>query len=279
MIGVIGGTIAAVLWGTSGFVAARSARAIGSLVALAWVYIVGLAVALPVALSTGAPEVDGAGAAWAIVTAAAAVASLFLMYAALERGPVVLVMPLTAAQGGLAALLAVGTGEQLHWLAAAGLVAVGLGLAAVIRAPADAAPRPAAAIVLALLSAATAAAALFGSAEAGGAIGTPWLLVVLRATGVVALALPLAASGRLHAPGRAGPLVVYSGLADTGAFAAYIIAASRDGVVVPAVLATQYATIAAVLGILALGERPTRPQLAGVGAILIGVAVVTAVQA
>jgi drug/metabolite transporter (DMT)-like permease len=281
MIGVVGGVFAALLWGASGVAAARSSRLIGAEVALAWVWVVGLLATLPAAAAWGLPDAKGSALGWAAIAAPAAVISIYLMYAALRRGPVVLVMPLTAAQGGLAALLAVALGEQLSRAAAVGLVLMMLGMYAVIRrpgGPAGTAAHPAAALTLAALCAVISAVALYASARAGGPLGPAWLLLILRATGVLGLALPLRLAGRLHWPGDATRFVVFSGLADTSAFASYVIAADHGGVAVPAVLSSQFAAVSVVIGVLTMGERLTRAQLAGVVTLLGAVALVTAAQ-
>jgi drug/metabolite transporter (DMT)-like permease len=283
MTGVVGGLLAAVLWGTSGVAAARSTRAIGAEAALGWVYVVGLAAVLPLALAvSGAPHAGTRAVGWAIVAVAGAVVSLYLMYAALRRGPVVLVLPLTAAQGGLAALIALAAGEHLRGIAAAALVVMTLGMIVAMRRPrasAHSATHPSGAVALAALSAAVAALALFATPRAARELGTPWMLGLLRIGGVVGLTLPLALTGRLRRPRRVVRFVVFSGLADAAAFGSYIYAATRSGVAVPAVLSSQYAAVAAIIAALTLGERLTRVQLAGVVAILAGVAVVTAAQA
>ena len=121
MIGVVGGLLAAVLWGASGAVAGRSSRLIGAEVALAWVYVTGLVVALPIAAATGLPDFDAATLGWTALAAPTAVGAVYLMYVALRRGPVVLVMPVSASQGGIAALISVALGERLHPLAGVGL--------------------------------------------------------------------------------------------------------------------------------------------------------------
>jgi len=281
MIGVVGGLLAAVLWGASGVAAARSSRTVGAEVALAWVYVVGLLVVLPVAAAGGLPDSDARGLAWTAVAAPAAVGALYLMYAALPRGPVSLVMPITASQGGVAALIAVGLGERLETLAAVGLGIVMLGMYAAMRRPAGlagGASHPWAALLLAALCGVLSGLGLYASAQAGDALGAAWLIAVLRAAGVLALALPLAASGRLRRPGRATPFVLFSGLADTGAFASYVVAASVGSVAVPAVLSSQFAAVSAVLAVFTMGERLTRVQRAGIVAILAGVALVTVVQ-
>ena len=282
MTGVVGGAVAALLWGASGVAAARSGRTIGAESALAWVYVVGLAALLPFALAAGGtPEFGDRTSLWALVAVAGAVSSLYLMYAALSRGPVGVVMPLTASQGGLAAIVAVAAGEHLRAIAAVALVVMMGGMYLAMRRPAAPAlsqTHSPAAIALAVASAVTAAFALFGSPRAAHGLGTLWMLVLLRAGGVLALTVPLAAARRLRPPQGVLPFVVFSGLADAGAFGSYIYAAKTNGVVVPAVLSSQYAAVAAIIAALTLGERLTRVQLVGVVAILAAVAVVTAVQ-
>jgi drug/metabolite transporter (DMT)-like permease len=202
------------------------------------------------------------------------------MYAALRRGPVVLVMPLTAAQGGLAALVAVAAGEHLRTAAAVAVAVMTVGMYVAMRRPsARSAPHPTLAVALAALSAAVAALALFAAPRAAHELGTPWMLAFLRIGGVLGLTLPFALTQRLRPPRGVVRFVVFSGLADAGAFGSYIYAATRSGVAVPAVLSSQYAAVSVLIAALTLGERLTRVQLAGVVAILAGVAVVTAVQA
>src|SRR5689334_5224008 len=118
MIGVAGGLIAAVLWGPSSIAPDRSTRVLGAELALARVYTVGFCIAVPVAFAAGIPAIDRSGSGWAAPTVALAVVSLYALYAAIRRGPVSLVGPSTASQGGLAALVAVALGESLKTAAA-----------------------------------------------------------------------------------------------------------------------------------------------------------------
>ena len=60
---------------------------------------------------------------------------------------------------------------------------------------------------------------------------------------------------------------------------AYIEASDRIGVAVPAVIASQFALIAAAVGWLVLGERLGRRQMLGAGPILAGVTALTILQA
>ena len=72
---------------------------------------------------------------------------------------------------------------------------------------------------------------------------------------------------------------VISGVGEVAAFLAYIAASDRIGVAVPAVIASQFALIAATVGWFVLGERLGRRQLLGAGAILAGVTALTILQA
>ena len=119
--------------------------------------------------------------------------------------------------------------------------------------------------------------ALLGLARGSG-IGADWVVACVRISSVALLFLPLAATRRLTRPpawsARARPR-----LAEVAAFGAYIAASDRIGVAVPAVIASQFALIAAAVGWFALGERLGPRQLAGAGAILAGVTALIALQA
>jgi drug/metabolite transporter (DMT)-like permease len=73
--------------------------------------------------------------------------------------------------------------------------------------------------------------------------------------------------------------MVISGIGEVAAFAAYIESSNRIGVAVPAVIASQFALIAAAVGWIVLGERLGRRQLTGAGAVLVGVTALTILQA
>jgi drug/metabolite transporter (DMT)-like permease len=72
-------------------------------------------------------------------------------------------------------------------------------------------------------------------------------------------------------------MVAFSGFAEVTGFAGFIIG-SRDGVAVPAVLASQFAAVAAIVSYFAYGERLTGRQLSGALVIAAGVAAVAALR-
>ena len=73
-------------------------------------------------------------------------------------------------------------------------------------------------------------------------------------------------------------MVAFSALAELIGFAAYI-GGSRSGVAIPAVLASQFAAVAAVVSYAAFGERLAFRQRAGAAVILGGVAVLSLLRA
>lgn len=88
----------------------------------------------------------------------------------------------------------------------------------------------------------------------------------------------LGAARRLRLTRAALPLVITAGLCEVGGFASYAVGA-RHGIAISAVLASQFAALAALAAYLLFRERITRLQLAGVVTIALGVAVLTALQA
>jgi drug/metabolite transporter (DMT)-like permease len=279
VIGVLGGLVAALLWGSSTVVASRSTRMIGSQQALAYVMVVGLTVSLPLAVVVDGMPGPAAGRywAWAIVGGLASVGGLSMLYRALAIGKVGLVSPIASTEGALAALIAIVLGEHVTIGIAVALLVVAAGVVAVTfhGRLEDVHLRPS---LYAIGAASLFGIGLVSSARAGDHLGAFWTIVVARVTGVGMLVGPLAFRGRLPRPGRALRLVVFSGLAEVVGFAAYIVGA-QHGIAVAAVLAAQFAAVATLISFVAFGERLTRRQLAGVLVILAGVSAVAVMRA
>jgi drug/metabolite transporter (DMT)-like permease len=99
-----------------------------------------------------------------------------------------------------------------------------------------------------------------------------------RLLGVLLVTIPFAVAGRLRLTREAVPYVIGSGLAEVAGFVSYAIGA-RHGIAIAAVLASQFAAIAAVAAALLFKERLTRAGVAGVIVIALGVAAVSALRA
>ena len=278
MTSVLGGMLAAILWGTSTVVASRSTRMIGSQQALGYVMLTGLAVCVVAApLTEGVPDVGRHGAAWALLAGAASVFGLSMLYRALRIGKVGVVAPIASTEGALAALFSVvllGQGLSAATSVALTVVAVGVIVVTFHGSRADLQLRPS---LYAFTAATVFGVGLIASSQAGDAIGPVWTILVARVVGVLFVVVPLALRGAFPRPGPALPLVVFSGLAEVTGFTGYIIGA-RDGVAVPAVLASQFAAVAAIVSYFAFGERLTPRQFSGALVIASGVAAVAALR-
>ena len=203
---------------------------------------------------------------------------LLCNYGALRIGKVSIVGPISSTEGAIAAVLAVVAGEAISPGVGVmlGLIVVGVVLAGI--SPGGGSGDPLRASLLACAAALCFGVGLYATARVSEALPLVWALVPARVLGVLGIALPLIASRHLRITRAALPLVVASGLFEVAGFAAYAIG-SRHGIAVAAVLASQFAAVAAVVAFALFHERLTRLQLAGVVAIAVGVAAVSALQA
>ena len=132
--------------------------------------------------------------------------------------------------------------------------------------------------LLATLAASLFGLSLFAGARAIEQVPELWLPAGSRTFGTVLIALPLALLGHLPRPGRFLRFVFYSALAQSTGYFAFLVAADSSGISVPAVLASQASVVGMVISFLVLGERLSHRQLAGIAALLTGVALVAATR-
>ena len=282
MIAILGGFGAAVIFATATLCSSRSSRMIGASSVLAWVMIIGSLIIVPAVIAEGRPAgLDRGSVGWLALAGAGNVLGLLLAYSGLRIGKVGLVAPIVSTEGAIAALLSVAAGENLAPSAGAtlGVIAVGIVLAAVTRQGDDDLARDdRRAVVYAVGAAFAFGASLYATARVSADLPVVWALLPARIIGVVAIALPLVLSARLRLTRRALPLVVVSGLCEIAGFGLFALA-SRHGVAVSAVLASQFAAISAIIAYFLFRERLERIQIAGVAAIIAGVAALTVLQA
>jgi len=301
VIAILGGLGAAAAWALSTLCSSRSSRLIQPTSVVAWMMVVGLLITAPLAAISGVPARLGPGSgAWLAASGVGNVVGLVLTYRALRIGQVALVAPLVSTEGAVAAVIALIAGESLAPGVALTLAAIVAGIwvasapdrsragsapdrpragSAPDRPRADAtAPHPTRAIVLAMAAALAFGVSLYATARAGAELPVSWVVLSARAIGVVALALPLLATGRLEMTRRAVPLVVASGVCEVLGFYSYTTG-SRHGIAVAAVLASQVGGLAALAAYFAFGERLSRKRTFGVCTMLVGVAVLSALRA
>jgi drug/metabolite transporter (DMT)-like permease len=218
--------------------------------------------------------------AWMLMSGVGNASGLVLEYSALRRGKVGIVTPVTSTEGAIAAVLAVAAGEALG-VAQAGLlaiVALGIVLAGVAPEKSTSDQRNLAALWLAALAALSFGIGIFATGHLSASLPVGWAVLPPRLVGVAAVTIPLAVSRRLRLARSALPLVVTTGLTEVLGFVCFAVGA-RDSIAVAAVLGSQFAVVASVAAYVFLHERLTRPQLAGVVLIVVGVAALTAITA
>lgn len=280
MIAILGGLGAALAWATATLCASRASREIGTASTLAWVMLIGLVVAVPLAGAAGVPAgLDAASAGWLAVLGIGSVAGLGLVYAGLRIGKVGVVAPIASTEGAVAAAIAVAAGEAIAPGAGAalGVIVVGVVLAATSQDGGRSAS-PVRAAALAAGAAVLFGVSLYAAGRAGDELPIAWVLLPSRVLGVAGVALPLLAARRLRAPGKALPFLVLGALSEIGGLASFTVGA-RETIAVSVVISSQYAALAALGAYLLLRERLAPVQVAGVAAIAAGVAALGVLEA
>jgi drug/metabolite transporter (DMT)-like permease len=286
MLAILGGLGAAFAWATATLCSSRSTRMIGEGPVLAWVMVVGLVALTPLLVAGPGPgHVGDADLVWLVLGGVGNTGGLLLVYRGLRVGKVGVVAPIASTEGAIAALVAILAGESLSAAVGATLVVIVAGIVLSAR-PAQDDPRPgteghrdARIAVLCGIGAALAfGVSLYGIGRLSGDLPAAWVLLPARLAGVLAVALPLLAAGRLTLSRAAAPFVVVSGLCEVLGSASYTVGA-QHGIAIAAVLSSQFAAIAAVAAYVVFGERLARRQSAGVAAILAGVAVLSLLRA
>jgi drug/metabolite transporter (DMT)-like permease len=211
--------------------------------------------------------------AYAVLAGVLEVGGFLLFFRALERGDLSVVAPIIGLEGGIAALAVFAFGERVGVLVVLGLVVALLGGCL----SAAAGGRRTAAGALPAFGAAACFGAMFALYSAAEDLG-PVSVVAAGRLSALTLLLALVLGRRAHFPSK--PVqwrLIGLGVIDATAFVAYSWAASRGPVSVAAVVAGQFSTLSAVLGIVLLRER-LRPHqylgivLAGAGSALLALA-------
>ena len=253
---------------------------IGAASALAWVMLVGFVVIAPIAAVRGvAGNADTADVFWLGVASVGSVGGLGMSYVALRRGKVSIVAPICATEGAIAALVAVAFGQRLAatTLIALGVIACGVILASTGNEVVDGRSSRAS-VALAMLAASLFGISLYASG-ASAVAGAAAIILGARGLGLVVIVLPLLLQRRLRLTRAALPLVLASGVLELAGYVSFIVGVGSGNVAVPAVLSSLFAVVAGVLGFFLLGERLRRVQFAGVAATVLGVVVLSGLQA
>jgi drug/metabolite transporter (DMT)-like permease len=272
-----GGLFTALAWGGAAVFGARASRSVGPLVAFAYSNAFAFGLVLVIALaSAGLPSGTATDWAWVALVGIGIALALPLTFVAFTIGRLGIVSAVIATDGAMAALFAVLSGEELGALAAAGLVLAVVGIVLSVLQPAPARSvgpsRDRLAVLLALVAAVCFAATLVGASEAE-SVDPPWVVATGRGIAVVLATIPILLVTRAKLPRAGAPFVAANGACDVAGFLVFT-AVSRDGLAVPAVLASQYALVPIFYGVVAFRERLTPLQWAGVALTLVGIALI-----
>ena len=278
------GGLAALIWGATALTSAPSSRLAGPWRAMFWMSLAATLVTTLIALLTGPP--DGSTKDWILVAVAgiAYAASTAFWLAAVRGGNVSLVTPIIACDGAIAALLAVTTGESLPTSTA---VALGAMVAALLFVARDeAAPAAvsevrfsltvdrstAKTVLLAFLTAVSFAIVFFTSGKIE-TINPLWVVAVARVFPCLYALVICIHRGAIVPPSGTWRWILTCGITDAAAYVAFIYAA-RGMLAVAAVTASQYAAVAAIGGVLLLGERLVRRQWVGIAVLIVAAGVI-----
>ncbi len=268
------GLLAAVLWAVSSLASSRGVRMVPPTSFVAWAMLVGLVVSLPFTVATGVPPALGPSQlAQFALAGTCSVAGLVLGWGALRYGKIGIVTPIVSAEGAIAAVIAALMGESIAPAAAVLLGAIAIGVAIAAIAP-DPAPleheRPVLAVGMAVAAAVVFGLSLYTLGRLSGELPLSWVVLPPRVAGVALLFLPLLITRRLRLTRQVAPLVVLVGLTEVGGHLSYALGA-RDSIAVAAVLACQFALIAAVLAYVLFRERLGRLQITAIAILVAGV--------
>jgi len=270
---IILGLAAAVGWGAPDATLAQAVRRVGAFPVVFGSIALGTLLVAPVVLFLDTPDWTRRALLLAPLVGVLTVLGNFSGFVSFRTGSVSVVAPIIACEGGIAALLSLAGGEQVDRLVLLGLPLAVLGVVLVSRGEgegsrAGVAPAMAAALVWGCV--------LALSAPIAHDLGAGWAFLVVRGS-AVAVMLPIALA---LGSGRKALVewwrVAIWGIADAGAYFAFVIAADNGPASVAGVLAAQFGTVGAIVAVAFFGERLRRRQIAGIVIVGIAVAVMVA---
>ena len=275
-MGVLLALVSSLAWGSADFMGGVATRRVGALRVLVISYPVGAVVITLAALFLVPGVLVARTVAVGMVAGSVGAVAIGLLYAALARGHMGVVSPITAVlSGAVPVTVGLVRGERLTWLATAGITVAAVAVILVSREKRGA-PRTTPPVALAYA---------FGSGLAIGTyvsiLGTApgdsgiWVTTVGRwfSSIVVACALLVIVLARTRPSLRSGSnsrehypwlLVVIAGAFDAIANGVFQIAARNGVLVIVAVIGSLYPAATVILARFLLHERLSRPQVLGV---------------
>ncbi len=278
-MGILLGILAATVWGIAGVAGGLGARRVGAHRAIAWSMMLGLLLALPLALASGAPgRIDVRTGLWLLLVSAGMLGGLVCVYQGMRLGSIAVVASISATYGGVGAVLAIVSGEQPSTIT---LIALGVAVVAAVLAsqgetnvPGLVYANPNRAALLGAGAALLWGIQLWAGGQIGDDVGASWMVASARTVGVVVVALPLIARGAARIDRRTVPYLLVAGFGEVCGMTLFVLS-SAYGVAQAAVLTSQYGAVAALIGVVVLKERLRAIQLIGIVIVLAAIVVMS----
>ena len=277
MIGVALALAASLSWGIADFGGGLGARRIQIVWVLLVSQIAGLALVGTMALATHPQMPTGREYAWGVFAGVMGVAGLTAFYRALAVGTMGIVGPISATGAIVPVVYGLARGERPSAFQAVGIVlaVIGVVAASLEPLPEGAGRKLAVGVGLSLVTAVCFGSSILGLNRVSQA-GVVWGTLSLRLTVVpiilIAVLVARPSTARLR---PVLPLLIATGLFDTGANLLYGASARHGLISVVSVVGSLYSVVLVGLAYLVLHERISRPQLAGVALALVGVALIS----
>lgn len=265
-------------WGSADFLGGIASKRLPSLIVVGLSQAAGLVLAVFLALVTGEWTSPLGYLPWAVLASLCGATGLIAFYRALATGTMGVVAPISGMAGVVPLIVGFLAGERFTPLAAAGAIAIGVGVLLAsgpeLNDRAGVAP-----VVLAIFAALMFGIALVAIAE-GAAYSPVMTMVGMRTVSVLLLGtvsvIMLARTAAHRNAARSLVLVIIgSGVLDVSANLAFGYASQAGALVIVAVLGSLYPVATAVLAAMFLHERLRPVQYAGVAAAVVGLSLVT----
>lgn len=266
---------AALAWGFADFLGGVETRRRALLTVLVVSQAAGVALMLGVLVAAADGPPPASALAAAVVGGVLGAGSIAAFYAALARGSMGVVAPITATNAMIPLAVGMAAGERPQLPQLLGLMAASIGVVLAAREPGGGSDGHRRSIVLALVAALLLGLTLVAY-HRGAAHDLVWTVAVGRLTSfTVLLGAALAVRAELRTGRGAIGVLALVGVLDVGANLLFAAAATLGYLSVAGVLASLYPVVTVALARARLRERVSAPQQAGVALALSGVALIS----
>lgn len=271
---IVLGLASSVTWGVSDFLGGVASRRAPLLGVLAISQLVGLAVAIPIAIGRGEGALLPADVAWSVVSGVLGAVGLGALYHGLAVGRMGVVAPVT---GVLVAVIPVSVGMAIDGVPSA-IVVIGIGLAIVsvaivARVPGADLDRPSG-IWWAVAAGLTLGVFTVTFSRVSSTLLFEPLALMKVIEGAAYVGVIVIGRQAWRVPRGLWPTLFAIGCLDMGATAAYLAATQAGPLAIAGVLSALYPVMTVVLAATLLRERVTRVHALGIAAAAVAIALI-----